>query len=446
MDVVTPPGTRGYAPPAILRHRAHSAARERLLANPTAPERIDRLPPLAYRTRREMPVKTRTSEARPTRIRGRGTAPSEGAPRLPRPAVSATKRRSTAQSKTLAPNPFSALAAAIRGDVDARLERLLNAKVTEARPIGPEFEVLVSAVRDLCMRGGKRLRPALLVAGYRAASATAPLEPALDAGVALELLQAYFLIHDDWMDGDRVRRGGPAVHAMLGRHFRSAELGDRAAILAGDYAAALAAEAVAQIPMAPARLQRVSAAFATMQLDVVAGQQLDLVGKAARVETVYTLKTTAYTVRGPLRMGALLAGASPRLLSAIDRFSEPLGIAFQLRDDLLGAFGDPARTGKPLGTDLKTGKRTLLLELALKQARGPARQLLKGVLGNPAATRSQLARALEAVEQTGAPLRVEARIEELKSAALRALDTAPLAAEGHALLLGAAALLVARQA
>jgi geranylgeranyl diphosphate synthase type I len=343
-------------------------------------------------------------------------------------------------------NPFSQLAAEIKQGVDARLQRGLDAKLSAAAAVGPEFVELVAAVRDLCLRGGKRLRPALLVAGYRAAAgARAALEPALDAGVALELLQSYFLIHDDWMDGDTVRRGGPAVHALLGERFGSAELGERAGILAGDYAAALAAEAIARVEVPADRLGRVWTAFAEMQLDVVAGQQLDLVGKSAGVETVYTLKTTAYTVRGPLRIGALLGGASRAVLGAIDRFSHPIGIAFQLRDDLLGAFGDPAQTGKPLGTDLKAGKRTLLLELARARTRGRDRQGLDLVIGNPAATERQVARALEIVRRTDAPTAVEARIDTLTREAIAAIEAAPLSVRGRALLLGAASVLTARR-
>lgn len=381
-----------------------------------------------------------------TRVSAPKARPSAAAPRsgrsAPRPARG---RRGAPHAKPLSPNPFSALAAGIKRDVDARLTRLLDARLVAARAIGPEFAELVAAVRDLSLRGGKRLRAALLIAGYRAASARASLDPALDAGVALELLQSYFLIHDDWMDGDTVRRGGPAVHVMLGKRFGSSALGERAGILAGDYAAALAADTIARVAAAPPRLARVGAAFAEMQLDVVAGQQLDLLGKSASFEAVYTLKTTAYTVRGPLRIGALLGGASPPILDAIDRFSHPIGIAFQLRDDVLGAFGDPAQTGKPLGTDLRTGKRTLLLDLALQRARGRDHRLLRSVIGNPGATSERVAQALAAVERSGARPAVEARIEALTQEGLAALGAAPLTASGRALLVGAASILTARR-
>ncbi len=227
--------------------------------------------------------------------------------------------------KALPHNPFATLLGAVQSEVDQRLRGFLETRLDVARRQGPEVVEMVSAVRDLCLRGGKRLRPALLVAGYRAASESAALEPALDAGVALELLQAYLLIHDDWMDGDLVRRGGPAVHAHLAKRFRSQHKGHASGILAGDYASAVALEALSQVDMKPAAALPAFACFAEMQLDAIAGQQLDLIGGEYDVELAYQLKTGSYTVRGPLRLGAILASAKPATLRALDRFSSPIG-------------------------------------------------------------------------------------------------------------------------
>ena len=373
-----------------------------------------------------MPSKTRASEPRGRRSK------------------SGRARRGRVNAKPISGNPFTALAAGIKRDVDMRLEAMFEARVAAAASIGSEFAEIVTALRDLCLRGGKRLRPALLIAGYRAASSRADLEPAIDAGVALELLQAYFLIHDDWMDGDTVRRGGPAVHALLGKRFHSVAVGDRAGILAGDYAAALAAEAIAGLDVPAARLQRVFTAFSRMQLDVVAGQQLDLVGRTKDIEKVYTLKTSSYTVKGPLTIGAMLAGGPPRVLSTLERWAHPVGVAFQLRDDLLGAFGDENQTGKPIGTDLRTAKRTVLLATALKRARGRDHRILRGVVGKELASESRVRQAIEVLERCGARRVVEARIDELVAEAQQALDTGRLSLDGKALLEGAAHVLTAR--
>lgn len=348
------------------------------------------------------------------------------------------RRGRGSHAKPLASNPFVALLEEVRGDVDRRLERFLDGRLAEVGRHGPEVVAMVSAIRDLVLRGGKRLRPALLATGYRATSATLPLEPALGAGVAVELLQAYFLIHDDWMDQDDVRRGGPAVHALLAKRFRSRRLGHASGILAGDYAAALATLALATVDAPPSAAQQVFAAFARMQLDAVTGQQLDLIGQTRDIEAAYTLKTSSYTVRGPLCLGALLAGATPRKLAVLERYALPIGVAFQLRDDLLSAFGDPEETGKPFGSDLKSGKRTVLLTTALERTRGRAHRMLASVVGNPRATEAELRRAVSELERSGARSAVEERIDALRDQAVAALHGARLSRDGHALLEGAA--------
>ena len=144
-------------------------------------------------------------------------------------------------------NPFVALLKQVQPDIEKRLTRLLDARVTATRPLGTEVQALAREVRRLTLLGGKRLRPALVVVGQRTVSSRAALGPALDAGVALELLHSYFLIHDDWMDGDRVRRGGPSVHVALTERFHSEHKGNASAILAGDYAIALACDALARV-------------------------------------------------------------------------------------------------------------------------------------------------------------------------------------------------------
>jgi geranylgeranyl diphosphate synthase, type I len=354
-----------------------------------------------------------------------------------------TKRR-RGQAKPIGGNPFVAVLAAVKQEVDTRLQGFLDARLDSIREHGPDVVSMVDAVRDLCMRGGKRTRPALLVVGYRAGDARGSLEPALDAGVAVELLHAYFLIHDDWMDRDTVRRGGPAVHALLGKRFRSQRLGDVSAILAGDFAAALALEALARLEVAPARLARTLGCFAQMQADAVLGQELDVLGKPGNVERAYELKTGSYTVRGPLRLGALLAGAPARTLTALDRFALPIGVAYQLEDDLLSAFGNPKQTGKPFGSDLRSGKSTVLLAEALRRARGRDHRILTSVIGNARASASEITRAVQILERSGARAAVEARIEQLTQSALVALSAGRLAPDGAALLEGAARALTRR--
>jgi geranylgeranyl diphosphate synthase type I len=320
--------------------------------------------------------------------------------------------------------------------VSERLERVLRERTAELRGYGDELLVMVDAVSDLCSRGGKRLRPALLVAGARAANGRYDRELALTAGVALELVQAYFLIHDDWMDGDPTRRGGPSVHAMLRQRFGDSKKGDASAILAGDYAAALALRTLTEAKLPKNAASSLLACFSRMQLEAVIGQHLDLFASSDDPETAYALKTGSYTVLGPLELGARLAGAKPATLEALGAFARPLGVAFQLRDDLLGAFGEPERTGKPLGSDLRSGKRTPLLIAALARSKPAERARLERVVGNPRAKANEVRRALDAIEASGARALVEARIEELSNQARSALRRG-LTREGVALLNGA---------
>jgi len=348
-------------------------------------------------------------------------------------------------AKPLRGNRFLALLDTVRVEVDTRMAGLLDSKLDDARAHGPEVLDMAQTLRELCLRGGKRLRAALLVAGYRAASATLPLEPALDAAVAIELLHTYFLIHDDWMDDDAVRRGGPSVHTLLARRYRSKKLGQSSAILVGDYAAALATEALARVDVPAARIPRMFAAFAQMQSDAIAGQQLDVIGRGENVEKTYELKTGSYTVAGPLRLGALIAGGSPDLIADLERFALPTGIAFQIRDDLLSVFGDPAETGKPFANDIRSGKRTVLMEHAFELCRGKDRAALKRAWRSPRATVGELRRAVEALDRSGARRAVEERIQSLIEDARGALALARLPEPRRELLLGAVAALTDRR-
>lgn len=305
---------------------------------------------------------------------------------------------------------------------------------------------MVAALRDLCQRGGKRLRPALVCVGARAADAEAELELALAAGVSLELLQAYFLIHDDWMDQDAERRGGPTAHVQLAQRFRSPHKGAAAAILAGDYAVALATALLSELKLSARRHAAVLRCFGEMQLDAVAGQTLDVIGETGDVELTYRLKTASYTVRGPLVLGALLAGGSPAVLRDLDAYSLPAGVAFQLRDDTIGVFGDPARTGKPRGGDLRAGKRTLLVELALARSGRKDRAALGKILGNTRATDARIEWAVAHLDACGARAEVEQRIAALSQAALTALEGSRCSPTGRELLAGALEALITRQA
>jgi geranylgeranyl diphosphate synthase, type I len=183
-----------------------------------------------------------------------------------------------------------------------------------------------------------------------------------------------------------------------------------------------------------------------MHNDAIFGQELDIAAATPDPERVYALKTASYTVQGPLAMGALLASAPRSLLSLLERFAQPAGIAFQLRDDLLGAFGRPETTGKPHGADLSAGKFTLLVKLGLARSRHRDRAVLRRVIGNTSATSLELEQALGVLERSGARAAVERRITELSQQARAELQGRAITPEGRELLEGAVQALAERPA
>jgi geranylgeranyl diphosphate synthase, type I len=304
---------------------------------------------------------------------------------------------------------------------------------------------LYDAVTALTLRPAKRLRPAL--AYHAALCIEAELDPRvlLDACLALELLQTALLVHDDIMDRDDERRGGPAVHASMARATSDPHLGDALGILGGSLALALAQRLLCEAGLPPAATASAALDLARMQTDVIYGQHLDLIG-GAPAPRVQDLKTTSYTTRGPVRFGARLAGGSPASLAALEAYATPLGRAFQTRDDLLGVFGDPRRLGKPVGADLREGRRTELVALALERADDAQAAALHVALGNPAATPAALDAACAAIEATGARRELEALIQRKTSEAVAALEGAALRDEGRQFLRGIATLLAERVA
>lgn len=342
---------------------------------------------------------------------------------------------------------FASLVREVRAEVDARLSRILDDTRAQAATYGGDVAAMADGVRDLTLRGGKRLRAALAVAAYRACGGAPDGEAgALDVGAALELLQTYLLIHDDWMDNDDVRRGGPSVHAMLRVHFGSKDRGDWAGILAGDLASALCTEVVAKAAAPAPRVLAATVLFSQITRDAIFGQLLDIGARAEDVETMHTLKTGSYTVRGPLLLGAVIAAATEPQRAALARFADPLGVAFQLRDDLLGTYGDPSETGKPFGNDLRAGKRTALIVEAENRLDASGQAAVAAALGVTDASDAVVRGATDALTSCGARDAVDARVTALAESAVAGLATAPFDDAGKRLLEGAAMTLTARRA
>ena len=263
------------------------------------------------------------------------------------------------------------------GEIDEVLHSFLADRLAEA---SSSIAGLHRPIADLVLRGGKRLRARFVLLGWRGAGA-GPTPEAVGAAAVVELLHACALIHDDVMDGSATRRGAPAVHLAFAQQHRrgawhgsGANFGMSAAITAGDLCLVWADQLLRTCGLSASAVARARPVYDDMRALTMHGQYLDLLTQAsgepsvAAALEVARAKTAACTTTGPLRFGGALAGASDELLAGYAAYGDALGVAFQLRDDLLGAFGDPAATGKPSGDDLRDGKRTVLLAEAAQRA------------------------------------------------------------------------------
>ncbi|WP_454048370.1 polyprenyl synthetase family protein [Cellulomonas sp. Marseille-Q8402] len=349
-------------------------------------------------------------------------------------------------------------------DLRSRVDALLTAHVTELLPelvsSGAGAAPLAEALGHM-LGGGKRLRAAFCYWSWRAHGgdpAGPDAEVVLRVGAALELFQAAALFHDDVMDDSDTRRGRPAahrrfaaMHAEQGWSGDAGRFGESAAILLGDLAlVASEREFVRAVAgCTPERRAAAHAVFERMRTEVTVGQYLDLLAQVLpwgqdpaadeeRAREVVVAKAARYSVEHPLLLGAVLAGADEAALAATSAYGLPLGEAFQLRDDLLGVFGDPATTGKPAGDDLREGKRTVLVARAMAHARlaGDAdlEAALHAGLGDRGLDDVACSALADRIAASGAVADVEALIAELGERAFTALDAAPLHEDGRRVL------------
>ncbi|TCJ90160.1 geranylgeranyl diphosphate synthase type I [Nocardia alba] len=316
-------------------------------------------------------------------------------------------------------------------------------------PLGPVFLDAVESLGQFVVRGGKRTRPGFAWTGWLGAGGD-PAGPdaaaVLTACSALELVQACALVHDDIIDSSRTRRGFPTVHiefedrhAAAGWPGDGAAYGSAVAILIGDLALAWADDLVHEAGLSPRALARFAPVWARMRTEVLGGQLLDINGEAGADESVEAAlrinryKTAAYTIERPLHLGAALAGADEALVDALRVYGTDVGIAFQLRDDLLGVFGDPAVTGKPSGDDLREGKRTVLIAEALRRADPAAAALIRTGLGTDLDD-AAVDRLRTVLTELGAVDEVERRITELTDTGLAAIATSSATPQAKQLL------------
>lgn len=322
--------------------------------------------------------------------------------------------------------------------VEARLSSLFAEEDSRWKSVDADLAAPIAALREYVLAGGKRLRPAFCHWSFVGAGGDPGDRVVVDAGAALEMLHTAALVHDDIIDGSEVRHGAPTVHIRLaglhraqGWSGRSDRFGEGAAIVIGDLALVYSSRLMAGAP--PAAL----AVFEEMRLEVNVGQYLDILGAAEgvglpgqsaadRARRICRYKTAKYTIERPLHLGAALAAPDrmAELAGPLSDFGLPLGEAFQLKDDLLGVFGDPAVTGKPVGEDLREGKPTLLASLAASREPRFTKRF-----GAADLDESDVLELQEIIESTGARAEVEHSVADLLARSEAALQALPLRPE-----------------
>jgi geranylgeranyl diphosphate synthase type I len=349
---------------------------------------------------------------------------------------------------------LSQSASAVRDAIKEELSLYLKEQRTYLTNIASEMVPVCDALEDYLLQGGKRLRPLFAYAGYMAAGQT-PGQSEIRAMASLELLQACALIHDDLMDGSDTRRGKPAIH----RHFENlhrqnnmageaVQFGEAAAVLLGDLTLVWSDHMLHNSGIAQGSLTAALRIHDEMRIELMAGQYLDVREAGEREHSVERslriarYKSGKYTIERPLHLGAVMAipddAENLELLGALSGYGLPLGEAFQLRDDLLGIFGDPDTTGKPAGDDIREGKRTVLMAMTLEKAQGSARTELVNSLGNPSLSAEKIDALRNLIIDTGAVTEVENLIERLAEQSRTAAIGAAIHEQAHPFLLALA--------
>ena len=335
------------------------------------------------------------------------------------------------------PTPVAVPAAltAVAAPVEARLRSILESERSRWVADDSDLEAPLNVLTHFVIDGGKRLRPAFCHWALVGAGGMADDPAIIDAGAAFELLHAFALVHDDVMDGSSTRRGEPTVHIAFDAEHSSNQwngesrrFGEGVAILVGDLAEVYADRLMSNAPRAAFGI------WNELKIELNIGQFLDVLGAArgevnlATARRIVRYKSGKYTIERPLHVGAALAGCLKELQTPLSRYGEPLGEAFQLRDDVLGTFGDSARTGKPVGDDLREGKPTTILAIALDRATQPQRDILSRV-GSIDLAPDYILAIQSVFTDTGALSEVEASITQLTDQAISALDDAALTSE-----------------
>lgn len=322
----------------------------------------------------------------------------------------------------------------VKKEIDKRLEKFFNEKIKSAKKIDPIYEKLLVDMKKFIQRGGKRLRPTLMLLGYKAAGGT-DFTKALDASLSLEIFHNFVLIHDDVMDGDLTRYGGANITGIYNKRFSkqldeatARHTAESIAILAGELNEFFTFEVLTRLDIKKEIIFDMMAHFQRVLFETGAGQQLDVMSSIrgnlnlAKIEKVNYYKTAQYTVTSPLQLGVIAAGGNEKLMKTFNEFGSELGKAFQIADDLLGMFGSTRQTGKPVGSDIREGKQTLLMYYAKKLCKPLEWKAIEARLVNEKITSEDVRLVRNILKESGAQAKAAVAAEDHLQNALKVVD------------------------
>ncbi|MCX5726494.1 MAG: polyprenyl synthetase family protein [Candidatus Saganbacteria bacterium] len=332
--------------------------------------------------------------------------------------------------------------------VNKKLDLYFKNQIREASSKFPVAYFINNIIKEFIMRGGKRIRPFLMYSGYKCVGGKDD-EKILNTSLCLELLQSFLLIHDDIVDKSDVRRGGPTVHKMIEKKYtnklspkEAKELGDFFAIYVGTHCFIDSYKILADAKFPDRNIKMAISGLCDVLRNALYGQVMDVLTGAKvfrvtekEVNIIQELKTGKYTIEAPLHLGAILGNGSKRDLDTLGRYAKPLGQAFQIKDDIIGLFGDPRKTGKPNDSDIKTGKKTLLILKAIERASKSQKCVILKCLGNKNLKPKDIEKLKDIIILTGSLRYSELKMENLINKAKNVIRAAKFTPKGKALLI-----------
>jgi len=294
--------------------------------------------------------------------------------------------------------------------IELRLKTFLDEKIADAEKISDSSREIMQYIKEFNLRGGKRIRSILIIMAYKSLGGKNE-NAIIDIAVSAELMQSFLLIHDDIIDDDDLRRGGPTFHRIYAEKYKDYDnpkkFGESMAIIAGDLLAAFGNEIISKSDFDEEKKLKLLQKFNKVVkltgygeiIDILSGLRTDMTEE--EISKMQRLKTAIYTIEGPLHMGAIAAGVSDEQLKTLTDYAIPLGQAFQIRDDILGMFGSEEKLGKPADSDIKEGKKTLLILKVLENADKEQKELIGNALGNKNITKTELTKVREIIKKTG---------------------------------------------